>query len=184
MTSRDEQFEALARLFEYPGAEYADALPVAKDLLADRAAALADFIGSAERQKLAHLQELYTTTFDLNPACALDIGWHLFGEDYARGLFLVKMREELRKYGIREHINLPDHATSALRLLGRMEHDRAEEFAIACVQPALARMALPVENLFHPLLDAACQLIASHFPGAAVQQGAVSLPVITEGVQP
>jgi nitrate reductase delta subunit len=184
VTSRNEQFEALARLFDYPGAEHADALRVARDLLADRAAAVADFAASAERQKLAHLQELYTATFDLNPACALDIGWHLFGEDYARGLFLVRMRQELRKYAISEGTNLPDHATGALRLLGRMEHDRAEEFAVSCVQPALARMALPVDNLFHDLLEAARQLIAAHFPGAAVQQPAVLLPVVAEGVLP
>jgi len=39
-------------------------------------------------------------TFDINPACALEVGWHLFGEDYMRGQFLVRMREELSKYEI------------------------------------------------------------------------------------
>jgi nitrate reductase assembly molybdenum cofactor insertion protein NarJ len=184
VTSRNEQFEALARLFEYPGAEYVEVLRVTKDLVADRAAALADFTATAERQSLVQIQELYTATFDLNPACALDIGWHLFGEDYTRGLFLVRMRQELRKYAVSEGANLSDHVTGALRLLGRMEHDHAEEFAIACVQPALARMALPVENLFHDLLEAARQLVVAHFPGAVVQQPAVSLPVIAEGVLP
>ncbi|HET7183606.1 MAG TPA: hypothetical protein VFI82_02915 [Terriglobales bacterium] len=184
MTSRNEQFEALARLFEYPGAEYVEALRVAKNSVADRAPALAGFAASAERQSLVQIQELYTATFDLNPACAPDIGWHLFGDDYARGLFLVKVRQQLRKYAISEGANLPDHVTSALRLLGRMEHDRAEEFAVCCVQPALAGMALPVENLFHDLLEAARQLVVAHFPGAVVLQPPVSTPVVAEGVLP
>ena len=36
------------------------------------------------------IQELYTRTFDINPVCTLEIGWHIFGEDYARGALLVK----------------------------------------------------------------------------------------------
>ena len=53
-----------------------------------------------EQHDLWEVEEAFTQTFDVNPACALDIGWHLFGEEYARGMFLVRMREELRKHGL------------------------------------------------------------------------------------
>ena len=63
------------------------------------------------------LEEAFTGTFDVNPACALEVGWHLFGEEYARGMFLVRMREELRKYGLAESSELPDHVSHVLAIV-------------------------------------------------------------------
>ena len=30
------------------------------------------------------LQEMYTRTFDINAVCTLEVGWHIYGEDYAQ----------------------------------------------------------------------------------------------------
>ena len=38
-----------------------------------------------EQHELWQIEETFTRTFDVNPACALEVGWHLFGEEYARG---------------------------------------------------------------------------------------------------
>lgn len=182
MSSRQQQFESVAQLFEYPRAEYCEHLRCGIDAVGGSAPALAEFAAQTQGHSISEIEELYTATFDLNPACTLEIGWHLFGEDYASGLFLVKMRHELRAHEIKEGLNLTDHLTSVLRLLGRMSNEHAEEFASACVYPALVKMTLPPENLFHRLLAAARQLISSHFPEAASAQPRASLPVIAEGV--
>ena len=86
------------------------------------------------------LQELYTRTFDINPITSLEIGWHLYGEAYERGAFLVRMRGLLRRHGITESMELPDHLTHGLRLLGRMDKAEADSFAQQCLLPALHKM--------------------------------------------
>ncbi len=96
------------------------------------------------------IDELYTRTFDLNPRCALEIGWHLFGEDYHRGALLVRLRRELARHGIAETAELPDHLTHVLMLLDRMAEDEAAEFAGACVVPAVDRMLQGLEGRDNP----------------------------------
>jgi len=86
------------------------------------------------------LEELYTRTFDINPVCSLEVGWHLYGEDYNRGAFLVGMRGLMRDLGVAEGTELPDHLTSVLRVLGRMAPEEADGFARGYVLPAVGKM--------------------------------------------
>lgn len=86
------------------------------------------------------IEELYTRTFDINPVCSLEVGWHLYGEDYNRGTFLVAMRGLMRSLGVEEGSELPDHLGSVLRVLGRMEPGQATPFAREYVLPAIGRM--------------------------------------------
>lgn len=168
MTSPRQQLEAVAALFTYPQTDYAKAAENAVAVSLPIAPALVEFAREIRGVPLTSLQELYTSTFDLQPACALDLGWHLFGEEYERGLLLARMRRELREHGIPEGNELPDHLSRALLLLARMEPGDAEEFAAAIAAPALERMlkCMPAENLFGHLLRAARQLITFHFPAA------------------
>ena len=76
----------------------------------------------------------------MNPACALEVGWHLFGEEYARGMFLVRMREELRKHDLPESVELPDHISHVLAVVAAMPESEAAKFVTACVQPAVEKM--------------------------------------------
>jgi nitrate reductase assembly molybdenum cofactor insertion protein NarJ len=144
------------------------------------APALLEFAREIRCLPLSGLQELYTGTFDLYPVCALDLGWHLFGEDYKRGLLLARMRRELRAHDIPETRELPDHLSHALLLLARMGPAQGEEFASAIVAPAVERMlkCMPSNNLFSCLLQGVQQLITLHFPAAfgpvsPVAEGAV-----------
>ena len=100
---------------------------------------LADFVAQTHDLPVGQLQELFTSTFDLNPVCSLEVGWHLFGEDYSRGAFLVRMREELRRLQLPESTELPDHLTHVLAVLEKMDAEAAEKFAAACVMPALKK---------------------------------------------
>jgi nitrate reductase molybdenum cofactor assembly chaperone NarJ/NarW len=168
MTSQREQLEAVAALFTYPRTDYAVATESAVACAGSAAPALIKFARDIAAIPLGGLQELYTTSFDLSPVCALDLGWHLFGEDYKRGLFLARMRRELRVHNIPETSELPDHLSRALLLLARMAPSQAEEFACAVVAPAVERMlqCVPCDNLFICLLQAVQQLLTLHFPAA------------------
>lgn len=164
MNALKPELEFLARLFTYPGDEYGTAVETAVDCASVAVPALSAFAEAIRKLSLGDLQALYTSTFDLQPQCSLDIGWHLFGEDYERGKFLARMRRELRAHNIPESCELPDHLSHALLLLARMEPVRAENFAAAVVGPAVERMlgSIPASNAFTPLLRAAQQLIELH----------------------
>ena len=112
-------------------------------------AALQPFAGFAEMEPV-ELEELYTRTFDINPVCSLETGWHLFGEDYNRGAFLVRMRGLLRDHGIEEGAELPDHLESALRVLAVMEPTPASELAREFILPAVAKMRAPFRKVDNP----------------------------------
>ncbi len=178
MTLHRKQLEALAALLTYPGNDYAAAAENAAAFSGSAAPSLPAFATEVRRMSLTALQELYTGTFDLQPACALDLGWHLVGEDYQRGLLLARMRRELRAYGIAETRELPDHLSHALFLLGRMEPAQAEEFAAAIVVPAVEQMLrlMPSENVFRGLLRAVLQVTSMHCPAAFEP-----VPAIAEG---
>ncbi len=141
---------AVARLLAYPDDQLDPHLDAAQELVAaqvpDACAPLRQFRDALRSLPPADREELYTRTFDINPACALEIGWHLFGEEYHRGALLVRLREELRRHGIPEGAELPDHLLYVLPLLDRMAGDRARDFAACCVLPALAKMGGALEG--------------------------------------
>jgi nitrate reductase molybdenum cofactor assembly chaperone len=128
---------------------------------------LARFPELVRSLSLYELQELFIQTFDLSPICSLEMGWHLFGENYDRGLLLVKMRQQLRAHGIPETTELPDHLTNALRLLPRMEHEAGAYFAEAIVLAALEKMLDAIrgkDNPYQHVLDAVRLAVRADFP--------------------
>lgn len=111
----------LAPLFEYPGHKYCELAARAASAIPEAAREeMSAFCQRIEWCSLAGLEEAFIRIFDLNPDCTLDIGWHLFGEDYARGEFLVKLKAEHRKHGTEDPCELPDHLPAVLRLLAEM----------------------------------------------------------------
>jgi len=124
-------------------------------------------------------QELYVQTFEFNPACTLEIGWHLFGENYERGEFLVRMREQLRRHGIPENSELPDHLTHLLALMERLEHDEAEELAGQVLIPALAKIQKALEGKpYENLIAAIGAKLEADFPDAPRRPA--ELPIFQE----
>jgi nitrate reductase delta subunit len=109
-----------------------------------------EFAKAVAALSVTELEETYTRVFDLNPDATLDIGWHLFGEDYARGEFLVHLRQKAREYGVAETTELPDHLTRVLPLLARMPEEEASEFASKFVLPALAKIAKTLARAASP----------------------------------
>lgn len=164
-----EMYNALAELLTYPGEDYRARVRACEGW----DAGLAGFQQTIAPLPTIEVQELFTRTFDLNPLCCLEIGWHLFGDNYERGTLLVRMRQELRRYGLEESSELPDHLSHVLRLLAHMEPERASDFAGACVLPALGKMLTAIQgkgNPFEHLLLSVQTLVCDDFPEIPLPQ--------------
>lgn len=161
-------YRAFAALLTYPEEDYPQHVEAGlRRAMSEWQQPLEQFAQSIHGLEIWELQELFTRTFDMNPVCSLELGWHLFGENYERGLLLVRMREELRRFEIHESTELPDHLTHVLELLGRMDHDTGADFAAACVLPALKKMLEALrgkENPFESLLLGTQAFLQAQFP--------------------
>lgn len=167
-------YDTFASLLKYPGEDYPQTLEQCRRMLvevnAEAAGFLTGFIEQIRGWDTTRLQELFVQTFDLNPVCALEVGWHLFGDTYDRGAFLVKMREELRRYGVAESTEVPDHLTHVLALLGRMQPEEADAFAANAVLPAMEKMLAGLEGKRRPyenVLKAIRAVLAGHHASVA-----------------
>lgn len=157
--------DALAAALSYPGAGFRDTVRETVDatmsLSGDAEAHGRRFAAAVLGMSIVALQDLYTQTFDLDPRCTLDTGWHVFGDAYNRGAFLACLRDDLRVAGVAETTELPDHLPQVLRLIGRLPRARAEEFgafatlAIDGILDALAGRG----NAYEHLLRAAAAAI-------------------------
>ena len=86
--SLTECYASLARMLDYPGGKEGMAADcdLADKGLQDRdiESPLAPFARFVESSALERLQEEYVATFDFNPAVALYLGHHLFGDNRKR----------------------------------------------------------------------------------------------------
>ncbi len=147
----------LADLLTYPSDQFdarlREAVESVRRALPAAAEPLAAFAAATIHLSCAEREELYTRTFDINPECSLEIGWQLFGEEYHRGALLVRLRSELRRCGIAESTELPDHLTHVLALLDRLPPAEARSFAHCCVIPAVDKMLLALAERGNPYGD-------------------------------
>lgn len=182
-------YDLIAGLLSYPRAEHSQQsialearslAPVPADGL------FAGFFEDIRPLSTEELQERFVATFELNPACSLEIGWHLYGENYERGEFLVKMRQEMRRLGVPESSELPDHITHVLPVLARLEPEEAGPFVAEYLYPALRKMRLGLEgkgNPYEKVLGALDLVLGTSYPGAAhYKPGPEAFPIFQEEV--
>ena len=125
------------------------------------------------------MQELYVQTFEFNPACTLEIGWQIFGENYERGEFLVRMREQLRRYEIAESSELPDHLCHILPLLDRLDPEEAADLVGQFVLPALAKIKDALNgSAYQDLVVATATRLEADYPDAPRRPA--QLPIFQE----
>ncbi len=152
--TRPGVFEAVSFLLHYPSDSYRERLDQCVSVLIEQepqaALCIGRFSARTEGLTVEALQELFTQTFDLDPVCSLEVGWQLYGEEYARGNFLVAMRSLLREHGIKESGELPDHLVHLLPLLDRLEGPDKNEVIGQYITPALAKMLKPFEGKKNP----------------------------------
>lgn len=105
------RYKLFAKLLEYPSQELIQFLKSSKEFHDPPfPKTLIKFIEEVRQTTLNKLEEIYTITFDLQAICYPYAGYQLFGEDYRRGEFMTKLKEEYRASGFvpPEH-ELPDH---------------------------------------------------------------------------
>lgn len=146
---------ALARLVEYPDDRMHDdacaMLAAAHPTVG--AGAAREFVDVMGRMPLAKLEEEYTAAFDFDPACTLDLGWHLFKESRERGALLARLREDMQRAGVPESHQLPDHLSQVLELIAREPEERAVPIvelvkpAVGAIQRALMKRGSPYAHL-------------------------------------
>lgn len=133
-------------------------------VVADRFRLFAEFTMDKSQSEM---EELYIQAFDMSPGTSLDMSWHIFGETYDRGAFLVAMRQLLKEYGIEELGELPDHAINLLQILPHLDDQRGEDIAVRCLVPGLMTVEKSLQDAESPFLPViAClrELIQRLYP--------------------
>lgn len=105
----------------------------------DAQAHLLDFRAAVAQKTLSQLQEVYTAAFDLRPDCTPNLGYHLFGDDARRGVFLAELKGRMEARGMVLGVELPDHIAFILDYLDLAEEERPAMIE-DCLLPAATRM--------------------------------------------
>lgn len=146
MTGIDaRRLHALARLLEYPGADFAARLAAAPP---GDYAALAALTNDAR-------EELFAATFDIAPSCVPYVSIHLFGEEnFKRGEFMAALRARYAAAGFDSGGELPDHLAVLLRFAACVTSDEWRELTAFCLLGPLAGMlaALPAAHPYRAVL--------------------------------
>ncbi len=164
---------AFADLLSYPGAD----LPTRVDACVaalpgdggEGPGQLMAFRREAERLGLARLEEAYTAAFDLDPACSLAIGHHVFGENARRSVFMARLADMYRDAGLPPaEGELPDHLPAILRYLDVGPQSQAMDDLVAdAVVPALERLSATLGRADHPYAPVARALLGHLAPALA-----------------
>jgi nitrate reductase delta subunit len=125
----------------------------------DAHAHIADFQNAVAGRSFGQLQETYTNAFDLRPDCTPNLGYHLFGDDGRRGLFLAELKGRMEARGIPLGFELPDHISLLLRYLEAVEEERAPVVE-DCLLPAVSRMVEILDSTENPYRHALHALLS------------------------
>jgi len=169
-----EGYTSLARMLDYPeGKEgiVADAGKVSEALQGrDIESPLEPFGRFVETATLSRLQEEYVATFDFNPAVALYLGHHLFGDHQKKGAYLIRLKREFGRHGFSPSGNeLPDHLPLVLGFLAHLARNAEEgvrrSFLSECVLQGVDRLSAAFsargDSPWKPVVEAARLLCAA-----------------------
>lgn len=141
-------YDLFASLLEYPASamtqEAKQLLQQLKPAHPEAVEMLEKFIIVIQQHSPAKIQELYTTTFDMQPVCYPYVGYQLFGESYKRGAFMAQLNEAYHTVGYSAGLELPDHLPVILRFMGLDSTNRQGDFCQTLVKegviPSLEKM--------------------------------------------
>lgn len=134
-----------ADMLEYPQSDLLKVVQECESEVAtinpEAVAMLVEFREFVERTPLNRLQEIYSSTFDLNATSCLYAGYHLFGESYERSVFLLGLKERYNSYGFALKNELPDHLSVLLRFIAMCDKtDVRDEIINEALLPVLSLM--------------------------------------------
>ncbi|HWB83243.1 MAG TPA: molecular chaperone TorD family protein [Bryobacteraceae bacterium] len=150
---------SFAELLDYPSHGLEDCANQIARECAEARSSIEAFQSATRGKSLGELQEIYINAFDFRPDCTPNLGYHLFGDDGRRGLFLAELKGRMEACGIVLGSELPDYLSIILRYIDRVEEERIPLIE-DCIQPGLARMTEildatenPYRHAIHALLS-------------------------------
>jgi nitrate reductase delta subunit len=151
----DHVLSHFAQILDYPNAELQETVKSCigriSPIQPESAHLLAKFHEYLQKNDLGRLQELYTGTFELQGCCNLYVGHYLFGEQFRRSLFMVKLKEHYRKENFSFEKELPDHLCVLLRFLAAAQRTEENDDLISeCIIPSLSAMVKSFQSANQP----------------------------------
>ncbi len=145
-----KHYNSISKLFDYPKDNY-------NDVVAEAIASLSNAYPEAKKEletfsellpkQIFEIQELYSKSFEVQAVTSLDVGYVLYGDDYQRGVVLVKLNEEHAKLHNDCGRELGDFLPNLLRLLPKLEDNEVKtEMVTMLMAPAVEKMI----NEFQP----------------------------------
>ncbi len=150
-------YACIAEALKYPEAESMHKLlALSGNVDAQSRTGYLDFLKQIEEIGPYQWEELYTRTWDLQPAVAPYIGYQIWGDSYPRGEFMSRLNKEMILLQIEMDGELPDHLIPVLRYLDVASEPVPE--LLQNLQPALKSMQQALkkadpENPYLCLLD-------------------------------
>ena len=169
-----ECYASVARMLDYPAGKegmLSDHATVSRFLRKKEIESpLAPFARFVESSTPARLEEEYVATFDFNPAVALYLGHHLFGDNQQKGAYLIRLKQEFGRHGFTPSGNeLPDHLPLVLGYLAYLARNVEDEvrrtFVSEWVLPGVGRLNAAFsdrkDSPWKPVVEAAMLLCAA-----------------------
>jgi nitrate reductase delta subunit len=143
-------YELFAEILDYPGPHFAACIQDCAALIElespETAGMLRSFQTYQTAVSLGELQEAYTSIFDMQPECTLNLGYQLLGDDWRRSILLFKLKEIYEANNFDSGCELPDHLCVLLRFLAILkDSSEAAELVDDCLLPTLSRMAASIQ---------------------------------------
>lgn len=171
-------YALFADILDYPGPGIASQVrDCISELVAEHPEAsglITEFQAEQARMSLGQLQEMYTSTFDMRRDCTPHLGYHLFGDDTRRAVFMARLKERMEAHHVVTGRELPDHLSLVLRLLEKQgAADEGRSLVEDCLIPAVSRMAKVLDqdggsNPYGRVLRALLVLLQKHVGAGAV----------------
>lgn len=139
----------------------ADGIAAVKD--PDARKALSQFAAATKKLSIGEWEELYTRTFDLNPAVAPYIGYQIWGDGYPRGALMSSLNRAYHAQGMDDFSELPDHISLVLGYLGtgaEVPPELGEVFSPATQKMLAVLSKADGDNPYLSLLKAICATVA------------------------
>jgi len=112
-------------------------------------------------------EELFTSVFDVSPACVPYVSVHLLGEEnFKRGAFMAALHRRYQETGFSTGGELPDHLAVLLRFAAETHEAERRELVQFCLLGPLDRMieALAAENPYCGLLATVREVLRAAYP--------------------
>lgn len=171
-----EHYTALSKLFDYPRDDYYNIVSEAITSLGDShdktKVELEKFLKLLPLE-IHEVQELYSKSFEVQAVTSLDVGYVLYGDDYQRGIILVKLNQEHKKVENDCGVELGDFLPNLLRLLPQIEDAEVRnEMVGLLIAPSVEKML----NEYEPSsLVAKDQLYAKQYKTLIIPSYSISM---------